>query len=89
MTLILILLALGLSAVATACQTNATDQDIEDMCAHLMELRSDMNIETDVKKCIADAKKEGISSRQALCRISAVNATEYWIRCRTGEARTH
>ncbi len=47
-----------------------------------------MNIETDVKKCIADAKKEGISSRQALCRISAVNATEYWVRCRTGEART-
>ena len=84
----MILLVLGLSAVATACKTDATDQEIEKMCEHLMELRSNMNIETDVKKCIADAKKEGVSRRQALCRISAINVTEYWVRCRTGKART-
>ena len=79
-----ILLVLGLSVVATSCKTDATDQEIEKMCEHLLDLRSNMNIETDVKKCIADAKKEGVSRRQALCRISAVNTSEYWVRCRTG-----
>lgn len=84
----LILLVLGLSTVATACQTDATDHELEKMCEHLLELRSNMNIKTDVKKCIADAKKEDVSRPQALCRISAVNVTEYWVRCRTGEAQT-
>ena len=79
-----ILLVLGLSAVATSCKTEATEPELEQMCKHLLELRSNMNIETDVKKCIADAKKEGVSQRQALCRISAVNVSEYWVRCRTG-----
>ena len=57
------------------------------MCEHLKVLRDNARIETDVKKCIADAWKEGISQKQALCRISAVNTQEYWNRCRTGEAR--
>jgi hypothetical protein len=36
---------------------------------------------------VADARKEGVSRRQARCRITAINAQEYWTRCRTGEAR--
>ncbi len=83
--LTMILLVLGMSAVATSCKTDAIDQELEKMCEHLLELRSNMNIETDVKKCIADAKKERVSQRQAQCRISAVNVSEYWNRCRTGE----
>lgn len=77
-----------LTASLVSCAPEATDREIEQMCAHLAELRDDSDIETDVKRCIADARKEGISRKQAMCRISAVNASEYWVRCRTGEARS-
>ena len=76
-----------LTASFVSCAPKATDQELERMCAHLTELRGDSDIETDVNQCIADARKEGISHKQAMCRISAVNASEYWVRCRTGEAR--
>ena len=70
-----------------SCESKATDEEIEKMCAHLAKLRSSGRIETDVDECVKEGKREGMSRRQALCRISAVNTTEYFVRCRTGEAR--
>ncbi len=79
----------GLLGITAACTPPpATDKEIEQMCDRLVVLRGNGPIKTNKKKCIADAKKEGISKQQARCRISAVNATEYWVRCRTGKART-
>jgi len=78
-----VLLAAG---VAGSCAPDATDDELRLMCERLRELR-DGKTETDVRRCADDARAEGISRRQARCRISAVNATEYWVRCRTGEAR--
>ena len=82
-TLVIFLLVIG---AGVSCAPGATDGELEQMCAHLKELRG-KKIETDIEKCISEAKAEGVSRRQALCRISAVNTTEYFVRCRTGEAR--
>jgi hypothetical protein len=57
------------------------------MCQHLTELRGEEQDEAVTKQCVADARKQGVSQRQARCRITAINTQEYWNRCRTGEAR--
>ena len=73
---------------ATSCQPEASDRELEQMCEHLADLREgSKKISIDVDQCVAEAKKEGVTRKQALCRISAVNPLEYWVRCRTGEAR--
>ena len=86
--LIILLLTITLSGAITSCAESASDREIEKMCLHLAKLRGEEQDKSELKKCIKEAKKEGVSKRQALCRISAVNVTEYWVRCRTGEART-
>ncbi|MCP4675836.1 MAG: hypothetical protein GY854_10085 [Deltaproteobacteria bacterium] len=85
--LIVLLLVTGLANLTTSCKTDATDQELEQMCDHLVVLRGEEKVKSVQDKCIADARKEGVSQRQALCRISAVNKSEYWVRCRTGKAR--
>jgi len=82
------LFATLLAGASLSCEPRATDEELERMCAHLAELREgSKKIEIDVDQCVADAREEGVSRKQALCRISAVNPLEYWVRCRTGEAR--
>jgi len=58
------------------------------MCERLAVLRGEEQDEAKTKKCVAQAVQEGVSQRQARCRIQAVNKQEYWNRCRTGAART-
>lgn len=82
------LLTIGLSSTAISCAEAASDQEIIEMCEHLAEIRGKDKSVQNTKKCIDEAKKEGVSKRQALCRISAINKSEYWNRCRTGEAKT-
>jgi hypothetical protein len=80
----LLILSLG----TASCSRPAADkQEIRKMCIHLLELRRQPESKAGLDKCIADAEKEGTTRRQALCRIGAVNKTEYWVRCRTGKAR--
>ncbi len=57
------------------------------MCDHLGALRGEGGDEAKKQRCVAEARREEISQRQARCRISAVNTQEYWNRCRTGAAR--
>ncbi len=76
-----------LAALALACSPQATDEEIEQMCRRLVELRKKESDQAMKESCIAEAKAEKISQRQARCRASAVNALEYWNRCRTGAAR--
>jgi hypothetical protein len=72
---------------ATACaEEPASDAQLRKMCERLEELRGKRE-PTDVAGCVDEARREGVSGRQARCRISAANTTEYWVRCRTGEAR--
>ena len=70
-----------------ACAPKASDAEIEQMCDRLLILRNEAGNRTMKAECIETAKAEGVSARQARCRISAVNTQEYWNRCRTGEAR--
>jgi len=77
----------GLVGGITGCAPEATLQELEQMCTHLAELRGEVQDKAKLDECVAEAKKEGTSQRQARCRISAVNKSEYWNRCRTGEAR--
>ena len=75
-------------AIAVACSpATATEDELEAMCAHLAELRKEVSDEAKTRQCVADAKREGISPKQARCRAAAINLQEYWVRCRTGEAR--
>ena len=83
------LIALSLAAVAAlhACAPAATEEELTQMCARLQVLRDEEPDPAARKRCVDEARREGISRRQARCRISAVNKQEYWNRCRTGEAR--
>jgi len=85
--LIMFLVVVSLGVGAMSCAPAATDGELTRMCERLRVLREEDQDEAAANKCIAEAKMEGVSQRQALCRISAVNKTEYWVRCRTGEAR--
>lgn len=85
--LFIIISVVILAGAFSACAPTATDDEIQKMCEHLSVLRAQTDIKTDLGKCVAEAKKEGISERQARCRISASNTSEYFVRCRTGEAR--
>jgi len=70
------------------CDPVADDRELEQMCVHLTKLRIKENHKpVATQECIANAKKEGVSHRRALCRIFAINLSEYWNRCRTGTAR--
>jgi len=80
-------IASALVLVALACAPKASDEEIDHMCAHLLEMRGKTGDEAMKAKCIAEAHKEGVTEKQARCRIAAVNLQEYWNRCRTGEAR--
>ena len=79
--------AIALAFATSACAPKASEEEIDDMCAHLLELRGKTGDEAMKVKCKADAQKEGVTQKQARCRISAANTQEYWNRCRTGEAR--
>jgi hypothetical protein len=81
------LASLGIACAIGACGSIATDDELAAMCSHLAELRKEQPDETKTKQCIADAKREGTTPKQARCRAAAVNLQEYWVRCRTGEAR--
>ena len=82
------LLAMALAAeVAICCAPKATNQELQQMCEQLSVLRKEKPGESNLQKCIAEAEKEGVSQRQARCRIAAINLQEYWNRCRRGEAR--
>ena len=39
-------------------------------------------LDASIKKCIEDAKKEGVSQKVAQCRIAAQNKDSYWNKCR-------
>jgi len=80
-------LVLALAAVSTACAPEAGEAELRQMCEHLAELRGEAADEAATKRCVDEARVEGVSLRQARCRIFAVNTQEYWTRCRTGEAR--
>lgn len=82
-----VLVAAALAVGVTACDPAATDQELKTACARLVELRKEQPDATVLKQCVADARREGTTSRQARCRAAAVNPQEYWVRCRTGEAR--
>ena len=71
-----------------ACASKATDRELDRMCVHLLELRGKVGDKAMMMSCVENAKKENVTQKQALCRISAVNIQEYWHRCRTGEARS-
>ena len=76
-----------LAAMLSACASNASDEEISKMCDRLLELRDKEGDEAMKESCVTDARNEGVTERQARCRITAVNLQEYWHRCRTGEAR--
>ncbi|MBN2342286.1 MAG: hypothetical protein JXX29_14620 [Deltaproteobacteria bacterium] len=80
---LLFLLLLSLSG----CKTSASDAEIETMCTHLAQLRNKPDDKEMIQTCIQEAHTERVTQKQAQCRIHAVNKVEYWVRCRTGEAR--
>ena len=82
-----LLLAMCLAGAPVACAPKASEEEIERMCDRLAALRGKAKDGGMKQKCAAEARREGISKRQARCRISAVNTQEYWSRCRTGDAR--
>ena len=84
---IFLYLFLVVGSATFSCAPQADDEELQKMCEHLKELRGDGKIETDVNECISEGKREGVTKRQAQCRISASNTQEYFVRCRTGEAR--
>ena len=81
------LLCVGLACALLGCAEKASDAEIEEMCARLAVLRNKPKDEAMKASCITEARAEGISRRQARCRVAAVNTQEYWNRCRTGEKR--
>ena len=81
-----LLVVLLLTGFATGCAPGPTDDELTAMCEHLAELRKEAPDEARAKQCIADAKRDGTTPKQARCRATAANLQEYWVRCRTGEA---
>lgn len=79
---------LGMAQIAflPSCAEKASDNEIAQMCERLTVLRNKVGDEAMKSACITEAMAEGVSKRQALCRIAAVNTQEYWNRCRTGGA---
>ena len=86
-TTIALLLVLGTGVTLASCAPAPTDQELGQMCERLRVLRGEPEDEAAVARCVADSEREGVSQRQARCRISAVNKSEYWNRCSTGEPR--
>ena len=84
-----VLFAVALAVALTSCASapEVTDEELKQMCQRLVVLRGEEPDVAKTKKCVAEARKEGVSQRQARCRIQAVNKQEYWNRCRTGAAR--
>lgn len=80
-------LVLVIAATSPGCAEEASEAEIERMCERLLVLRDKSGDEKMKAGCVAEAKEKGVSRRQAMCRIMAVNTQEYWNRCRTGEAR--
>ena len=85
---VIFLFAITLFTIIGGCSQKASSDEIEQMCHKLAQLRNKIKDKAQIKQCIAEAKKESLSKRQAQCRISAVNLQEYWVRCRTGKAKT-
>ena len=81
------ILVLVIAATSPGCAEEASEADIERMCERLVVLRDRSGDDKMKAACIAEAKENGVSRRQAMCRILAVNTQEYWNRCRTGEAK--
>lgn len=79
--------AIVLGCAIIACTAAATDDELAAMCTHLAELRKEAPDPAVHEQCVAEARREGTTPKQARCRAAAVNLQEYWVRCRTGEAR--
>jgi len=80
-------LLLVVAIAASSCSDPPTDEELTAMCKRLAELRGEEPDAAAAKQCVAAARAEGVSRRQALCRIQAINTQEYWNRCRTGAPR--
>lgn len=84
---LVVLLTAVFVCLSGSCAEKAKGEEIAQMCDRLLELRGKVGDEAMKAACVKEAIEEGISKRQALCRISAINTQEYWNRCRTGEPR--
>ncbi len=85
---VMMILSCGvLFALVSSCAPKATDEEISNMCDRLLALRGKEGDEAMKRSCVTEAEQEGVSGRQARCRMDAVNLQEYWHRCRTGDPR--
>lgn len=84
----LVLAALLLAVAVLGCNPEASDTEIKLMCERLTVLRRSEDDRKMLRQCVLEAQREGVSKRQAQCRIEASNKLEYWNRCRTGAPRS-
>ncbi len=74
--------------VLSACSSQATPQEVEQMCAQLTKLRSSSGGEPaapsaeEIDKCKKDPMVKDVSSEVAACRIKAADVDTFWNKCR-------
>ena len=82
------LIAATVAAFTPACAGKATDQEVEQMCRHLAELRgpkgddAETSAAEELGKCKADRMVADVSSETAACRIAAKDVDTFWNKCR-------
>jgi len=82
---ILVSMAVLAAFLMASCVEKASGQDIDAMCARLVELRKvedPAEAEKTRTECKAEADRDGTSKEKAQCRVKAEDVDTYWNKCR-------